>query len=258
MTKPPLILVSPDIEEEGAEFADKSISLSEAYLRALMDNGALPLTLPTTSSRELISEYVRRADGVLLTGGEDINPALYANGIAPRLRRTVAVTPDHGERDLFELILIDEIFRQRKPLLAICRGHQMLNVALGGTLIMDIPSQVPNAINHRRMDKRSSVAHEVRLTEGSLLSRITGRHTLGVNSTHHQAVAKVAEPLKTIAYSKDGVAEGMELKPEAARLSPFLLSLQFHPERLASCHAEHRAIFRAFAHACAQPSGKKL
>jgi putative glutamine amidotransferase len=194
----------------------------------------------------------------LLTGGDDIEPKLYGNGISPKLRRTVNTTPDGGERDLRELILIDEVFRQRKPLLAICRGHQLLNVALGGTLIVDIPSQVPGAIRHVRTDKRNEIVHEVRLTAQSLLSKITGKQTLGVNSTHHQAVGKVAEPLRVIAASGDGVVESMELKPEAARLLPFLLAIQFHPERLANRYPEHRAIFGAFTQACVMHRSKNL
>jgi putative glutamine amidotransferase len=160
------------------------------------------------------------------------------------------VTPDGGARDLRELILIDEAFRQHKPLLAICRGHQVLNVALGGTLLADIRSQKPGAQNHRRMDKRSDVVHEVRLTADSLLAKITGARDLGVNSTHHQAVDKIAPPLRAIARSDDGIVEGLELKPEAVRSVPFLLSVQFHPERLADRYKAHRAIFSAFTRAC--------
>src|SRR5205823_10750980 len=127
-----------------------------------------------------------------------------------------------------------EVFRQRKPLLAICRGHQMLNVALGGTLFADISVQVPGAVNHRRMDKRSEVAHEVRLTAGTRLSKIAGGTRLGVNSTHHRVFRTVADPLEVIAWSDDGIVESMQLKAAAARLLPFLLSVQFHPERLAN------------------------
>lgn len=258
MHEPPLILVSPSIESRGVEFNDRSISLSEAYPRAVADCGGIPLTMPVGKSRELIAECVRRCDGVLLTGGDDIQPDLYGNGISSRLRRSVSTTPDGGERDLRELILIDEVFRQRKPLLAICRGHQLLNVALGGTLIVDIPTQLPRALNHRRMDKRDAVVHEVRLTRGSLLSKITGRKKLGVNSTHHQAVGRVAQGLRASSLSGDGIVESMELKPEAARLLPFLLSVQFHPERLLNRHPEHRLIFHAFTEACVLHRRKKL
>src|SRR5437773_7375237 len=140
--RPPLILVSPCIEKKDEEFGDRSVSLSETYQQALMRAGAIPLTLPASTSRQLIAECVSHCDGVVLTGGEDVEPRLYANGnLSARLLRTVTVTPDSGARDLRELLLIDEIFRQKKPLLAICRGHQVLNVALGGTLIADIAAQ---------------------------------------------------------------------------------------------------------------------
>lgn len=251
MAKPPLILISPSIEAAGVEFHDRSLSLSEAYPRAIAAAGGLPLTMPSGQSRKLISECVSRCDGVLITGGDDIDPRLYKDRVPGKLRKTVETTPDGGERDFRELILIDEIFRQHKPLLAICRGHQMLNIALGGTLVVDISTEVPGAMKHARMDKRSEVVHEVQLTRESLLSKITGKRTLGVNSTHHQAVGRVAELLQVAAVSADGVVESMELKPQAARLLPFMLATQFHPERLVDRYPEHRAIFRAFTQACA-------
>ncbi len=250
MAKPPLILVSPNVEKKGDEFGDQSISLSETYQQALMACGAIPLALPASTSRDLIAECVDRCDGVLLTGGEDVEPHLYGDSLPPRLRGTVAVTPDGGARDLRELILIDEVFRQHKPLLGICRGHQVLNVALGGTLMADILAQAPRAINHRRMDRRSEVVHDVRLTPGSLLAKMTGKLKLGVNSTHHQAVARVASPLQVVAVSGDGLVEGLELTPSAARVLPFLLSVQFHPERLVDRYPEHQAIFHGFTEAC--------
>ena len=251
MSKPPLILISPSIEAAGVEFHDRSISLSEAYPRAIVEAGGLPLTLPVGQSRQLIAECVRRADGILITGGDDIEPKLYKDRVPPKLRKTVDTTPDGGERDLRELILIDEVFRQRKPLLAICRGHQMLNIALGGTLIVDIPTEVPGALKHARMDKRNDIVHEVQLTRESLLSKITGKRTLGVNSTHHQAVGQVAELLQVTGTSEDGIVESMELKPQASHLLPFMVATQFHPERLVDRYPEHRAIFRAFTQACA-------
>ena len=250
MTKPPLILISPSIESKGEEFGDLSISLSETYQEALMAAGGVPVAMAASVSREVVAQSVARSDGVLLTGGEDVDPKLYGKRLPPRLRRTVTLTADGGARDLRELMLVDEVFRQRKPLLAICRGHQVVNVALGGTLVADIARQLPGAMRHRRMDKRSEVVHEVRLTDDSLLAKIAGRQMLGVNSTHHQAVARVAPPLMIAARSADGVIEGLELKPDAARWLPFFLTVQFHPERLADRYAEHSAIFRAFTRAC--------
>jgi len=250
VSQPPLVLVSPDIEAKGKEFGDLSISLSANYQQALILAGAIPVILAATKSPELIAETVRRCDGVLLTGGDDIDPRLYANGLPANVRSTVETTPDAGERDYRELLVVEEVFRQHKPLLAICRGHQMVNVALGGTLIADICLERPKALDHRKMAQRSQVVHDVRLTEGSFLAKITGRQTLGVNSTHHQAVARVAPPLQVTAASADGIIEGMELKRNRAGLLPFLLAVQFHPERLVDRYAEHQSIFNAFAQAC--------
>jgi putative glutamine amidotransferase len=108
------------------------------------------------------------------------------------------------------------------------------------------------------MDRKSEFVHEVQLTEGSLLAKITGKQKLGVNSTHHQAVDRVAEIFGVAAVSSDGVVEGLQLGPGASGLLPFLLGVQFHPERLLDRHAEHRAIFRSFVGACAANRDKKL
>jgi putative glutamine amidotransferase len=252
MAKPPLILVSPSIEKRGVEFHDLSASLSVKYDFAVTQSGGISVTAPATTDRALLAEAVRRVDGVLLTGGDDINPDLYTKTLPRAVRKTVEQTPDGGGRDLRELVLLDEVFHQRKPLLAICRGHQLLNIALGGQLIADIRQQVPGALNHQRLDLAGKIVHEVALTADSLLARITGKRKLGVNSSHHQAVLEPAEPLSAVARARDGIVEAMEWKPEAARRMPFLMSVQFHPERLTREHAEHRAIFSEFVEACKQ------
>jgi putative glutamine amidotransferase len=250
MKKRPLILVSPSIFKRGVEFHDLSVSLSLKYENAILGAGGIPFIVPSTTDRALLAEIVRRADGVLLTGGDDINPDLYEKKLPKKIAKTIEQTPDGGGRDLRELVLVDEIFRQRKPLLAICRGHQLLNVALGGKLIADIRAQVPGALNHPRSDRPAELVHEAALTPGSLLAKIVGKQVLGVNSSHHQAVLEPAEPLMATARSRDGIIEAMELKPAAARLLPFLLAVQWHPERLAEKFAAHRAIFRRFIQAC--------
>ncbi|HXE41894.1 MAG TPA: gamma-glutamyl-gamma-aminobutyrate hydrolase family protein [Candidatus Baltobacteraceae bacterium] len=256
MAKPPLILVAPSIEKRGVEFHDLSVSLSVKYDFSVTRAGGIPVTVPTTNDRALLAECVRRVDGVLLTGGDDINPGLYAKYLSHAIRKTIETTPDGGQRDWRELILIDEVFRQRKPLLAICRGHQLLNVALGGELVADIKQQVPRAINHQHLDRANEIVHEAALTPNSLLAKIIGKRMLGVNSSHHQAVIRTAEPLMATARARDGIIEAMELKPDAKHLLPFLLSVQFHPERLTVKHAEHRAIFSRFVEACKQKRQK--
>jgi len=256
MAKTPLILISPSIEKRGVEFHDLSVSLSVKYENAILQAGGIPVIVPVSTERVTLAETLRRVDGVLLTGGDDINPDLYAKNLSGAIRKTVEATPDGGARDLRELVLIDEVFRQGKPLLAICRGHQLLNIALGGGLIADIRRQRPGSLDHQRLDKSGELVHEVALTRGSLLSKITGERTFGVNSSHHQAVVEPAEPLTATAHSSDGIVEAMELKPDEARRSPFLLSVQFHPERLTEKFAAHRAIFRRFIQACNRKSKK--
>src|ERR1035438_3034524 len=167
MGRPPLILVTPSIQRRGAEFHDLSRSLSVRYNHAILQAGGVPVTAPTTTDRAVLAEALRRTDGVLLTGGDDINPELYDGTLPEKILKTVEQTPDDGARDLRELLLIEEIFKQRKPTLAICRGHQMLNVAFGAKLLADIPQQLPGALNHRRTDKPLDLVHEAALTAGS-------------------------------------------------------------------------------------------
>lgn len=248
MPAKPVILMSGSTDNRGAEFTDYSLSLSMSYPSALMAAGSLPWLLPCHPDRDFIAGAVQRVDGILLTGGDDIDPKLYTNILPPKVEKTVHRA--HRDRDSFELMLIGEVFRQGKPLLCICRGHQILNVALGGTLFADIPLQIPRAMNHSRTDRKNRVVHDVACESGSQMAAIAGGERLGVNSSHHQAVAKVAKSLRVTAVSKDGVVEGLELAPEATGRLPYLLSVQFHPERLFERHAEHLELFKTFVRAC--------
>ena len=245
----PLILVSASMEKRGVEFHDLSLSLSQPYQDALLNAGGLPLVAPATTDRAVLAEALRRTDGLLLTGGDDIGPDLYDPNLPPAIRKTVGESPDGGSRDLRELMLIEEAFRQRKPLLCICRGHQLVNVAFGGQLICDIRRQHSRKLNHQRLDLACQVVHSIALTPGSQIARLSRRTTLGVNSSHHQAVRETAEPFVATGVSPDGLVEVMELKPGGPAL-PFFLSVQYHPERLARNHAEHHALFKAFVQAC--------
>jgi putative glutamine amidotransferase len=248
MPAKPVILMSGSTDDRGAEFTDYSLSLSMNYPSALIVAGSLPWLLPCHPDRGFVAGAVQRADGILLTGGDDVDPKLYTKVLPPIVEKTVHRA--HRERDSFELMLIDEVFRQRKPLLCICRGHQILNVALGGTLFADISLQIPRAMNHSRTDRKNRVVHDIACERGSQMAAIAGGERMGVNSSHHQAVARVAKPLRVTAVCKDGVVEGMELAPEATGRLPYLLSVQFHPERLFARHAEHLELFKAFVRAC--------
>lgn len=245
---PPLVLIAPGTQRRGAEFYDYSLNLSDAYPRAIIAAGGLPWILPCTPPPGAMAECVQRCDGVLLTGGDDIQPELHSPSLPPRLKRTVGLTDPI--RDLAELSLIHEVFAQRKPLLAICRGHQMLQVAFGGKLIVDIPSEVPKAINHSRMSLKDRVAHEIELGRDTTLSQIFGKSRLGVNSTHHQAIRSPVRPFRAAARSSDGIIEAIELGLAERHLLPYLLGVQFHPERLIEGNPEFLELFRSFARAC--------
>jgi putative glutamine amidotransferase len=246
--KPPTILISGCTEKKGVEFDDLSLSLALRYPLALKAAGAMPWLLPCLPEKNFVAEAVRRCDGVLLTGGDDVDPKLYTQNLPRRIAKTVR--RETAQRDSFELMLIGEVVRQHKPLFAICRGHQILNVALGGSLLADIRLQMPQAENHCRTDRKNQVVHVVKCAAGSLMEQIAGKTRLGVNSTHHQAVAQVAKPLRVTAVSIDGIVEGLELASEAQGLLPYLLSVQFHPERLFTRHAEHLELFTTFVQAC--------
>jgi len=245
----PLILVTPSTDKKGTEFYDYSISLSQTYLEAVSMAGGWPVVAPAATEEELIRGLVERCDGVMLTGGDDIQPELYAKELPGDLRATVKNVD--AIRDLLETLVIKEALAQRKPLLAICRGHQILNVTLGGTLIVDIPMQVKTEINHSQLKNKDRVVHEVKLEAESLLAGNLRKQVAEVNSSHHQAVDRAGEPLRITGRSPDGVVEVMELKPSEAGLLPYLLAVQFHPERLVRGYPEYLELFRGFVKACA-------
>jgi putative glutamine amidotransferase len=250
----PVILITASTQEHLGKFMDFSLRLSQKYSLAILAGGGVPWVLPAVPEKGFIWESVRRCDGVLLTGGADVNPILYCDKLPPCLKRTVQ--PAAPERDLFELLLLEALFRQSKPLLAICRGQQILNVALGGTLLVDINTQMPQALNHNRPKAESRLVHRLVLAPGSRLATIARGDFMDVNSTHHQAVDRLAQPLRATGLSADGVIEGVELRPEAAGLLPYLLGVQFHPERLYDHSLVHLQIFKDFVRACRAPRPK--
>jgi putative glutamine amidotransferase len=249
MKTAPLILIFPGTRPKGYEFGDFAVDVSERYAQAILAAGGFPLVASCAASADYVAECLRRGDGVLLTGGEDVNPALHAPDAPADLRATVKST--EPERDLFEAMLIPEIFRQRKPLFAICRGQQMLNVSFGGTLFVDIPTQVPGALPHRQFDRKDEPVHPVNLAADSRLARLLGATAIQVNSTHHQAVDRVAPPFRAVGTAPDGVVEALELAPAEAGLLPWFLSVQFHPERLSCGPTDFRVLFRDFVQASA-------
>ncbi len=249
MKTAPLILVTASTQRNGAEFYDYSISLSDPYTKAVISAGGLPCVPPCMAEPKLIAEYVRRCDGIMITGGDDIQPELYNPKVPKPLKSTCG---EHDPvRDLFETILIQEVFLQRKPLLVICRGMQMLNVCLGGTLITDLPTQRASSLNHGRLDLKDKIVHEIDLHAGALMTSVLGLSRIGVNSSHHQAIDILADSLKVTAVADDGVIEAIELSDGERSRLPYMIGVQYHPERLLETEPIHFELFRSFTAASA-------
>ncbi|HEV2236668.1 MAG TPA: gamma-glutamyl-gamma-aminobutyrate hydrolase family protein [Ktedonobacterales bacterium] len=211
------------------------------YIRALEAAGALPVLIPLYADVALLDDLRGRLDGLLLTGGGDVDPRHFAEAPHPKTE-----TPD-AARDQIELAIARDALRQDLPILGICRGMQLLNVALGGTLIQDIPTQVPGAVDHDPKGNRTAFAmHSIAIEPDSQLARILGVTSHTVNSYHHQAVSRPGAGVRVVARASDGVAEAIELDGR-----DFALAVQFHPERLFEQDARLAHLFSAFVAACA-------
>ena len=212
-----------------------------AYSSACEKSGLLPLLLPVTGDEAVRAAQLDLLDGLLLSGGLDIHPSLYGEGDSIH----AATETEPGGRDAHEIALVREAVSRDLPIFAICRGLQVLNVALGGTLYQDLPTQVGTEWVHRQGPHSSEKTHCTHILPGSGLGKIVdGTDTLPINSHHHQAAKEVAPGLVVTARADDGVIEALE-KPDAR----FLLAVQWHPENLYETDAPSRALFAAFAKA---------
>ena len=233
MTRPVVGVTLGDGDEPGVH------AMREDYVRSVEQSGAVPVVLPPVSSED-VPALLDRLDGVLLSGGVDVDPALYGQEPHPRLGRV------NRRRDDFELALVGEALRRDLPILAICRGQQVLNVAAGGTLVQDIPSLVEGGAKHDGKGPRWRRAHAVEVTAPSRLREILGRDAVPVNSIHHQAVERVGDGLVVTARCpEDGVVEGLE-RPA----SHFVVAVQWHPESFWNREDSFQRLFDAHAEAC--------
>lgn len=218
----------------------RRVRVNEAYTSALLRAGIVPFVIPPLDE-ERAAAALDAVDGLLLTGGEDIDPARF--GAA----RHATVQDVHAARDRSEIALVQEARRRRLPTLAICRGIQVANVALGGTLIQDIPSERPDAAPHEERDAGRSVrSHRVTVTPDSRLARALGATVVTTNTLHHQAIDRAGDGLRVTARADDGIVEGAEWASD----DWWMVGVQWHPEELIDdAEPWDRALFAAFARA---------
>jgi putative glutamine amidotransferase len=195
------------------------IVCGDAYVRAVAAAGGAPYVLPRIADLEAVRDALAPAQGLLLTGGGDVQASLYGAQPHPRSGRQDPV------RDAMELEAIAWARRTRVPILGICRGIQLLNVAFGGTLIQDIPTEVPGAMQHWTQGDADYLGHPVELEGWSAAARALGTTSLATNSWHHQAVRGVGAGLRVTAHAADGIVEAVESASDAP-----ILAVQFHPE----------------------------
>lgn len=235
MSKRPLIGITAGLNDQ-----EKYQVLSRYFMEAITAQGALPVMLPLTTDEALLRSYVDELDGFLFSGGADVDPLLFGQW------QKIGCGSICPLRDAHELALAKLLLqRNDKPVLGICRGLQVLNIALGGDIYQDLPSEYEGElIAHRQKQPSYYSSHPVSVAEGSLLHRITGKQELMVNSLHHQALHKMGA-WQVCATAPDGVIEAAELPQH-----PFFMGVQWHPERLYESDPAANALFAAFVDSC--------
>ncbi|HOA30580.1 MAG TPA: gamma-glutamyl-gamma-aminobutyrate hydrolase family protein [Clostridia bacterium] len=212
-------------------------SIEGSYCHSIMQSGGLPLLIPPVENEEHFDWLMKCCDGFLFTGGIDIHPKYFGEDI---LNDTVEIDEI---RDAFELKLIKRAIDEDKPLLAICRGVQVLNVALEGTLYQDLPTQLD--INHRDLRPLLDGGHEVTILKDSPLYKIIKKNIIMVNTRHHQSIKDLGKGLSVMAVSNDDVIEAVYM-PEKR----YVVGVQWHPEMLAHKYKTHKVIFDDFIKHC--------
>lgn len=226
----PIIGVSSSRGSQGGSI------VSGTYIEAVIKAGGIPVIIPVMTDSEVLRDIVKNLDGVVMIGGDDVNPSYYKENAIPKVNEIDSV------RDVYDLTLLKLVTDRNIPVLSICRGVQVINVAFGGTLYQDIPFQLKDkSINHKQKEPREKATHAVAISKDSKLYGILGESELSINSYHHQSVKKVAPGFKVAATATDGVIEAIEAYPDRA-----ILGVQWHPE--AQVRAGDTTMLKLFRH----------
>ena len=234
MTKPVILITAGKQGQMAARAEIQAVTstCNMQYVESVVRAGGAPITLPCVADKEAIQAILHTVDGVLLTGGGDVLSFAYGEEPHP------ASKYQDPARDDMEFEVTLQALERGLPTLGICRGIQVLNVAFGGSLIQDIPSQVPGAVKHYSEGLEPVLLHTIDIEADSLLARVVQTTSMAVNSYHHQAVNRVGDGLRLNCRARDGVIEGLE----AADGRP-ILGVQFHPEECTATHPRFQSLF---------------
>src|SRR5690625_34206 len=238
----PIIGIIPSIDEENSLYF-----VHKDNVNAIKEAGGLPILLPYNFSH--INKLMNVIDGLYLTGGYDIDPTFFGEEPHPNLGVINRI------RDKFEIEFVQKFLTKRKPILAVCKGSQIVNIALGGDMYQDMYSQIRTPLlQHQQQAIKQHASHFVKVVEGSLLHKLVGKSKIKVNSRHHQANRNIGNNLKVSGKSSDGIIESIEGKENS-----FLLGLQWHPENMACCGDDlSMKIYKGFINACKNKGGNLL
>ena len=229
----PIIGVLAEIDNE------LSTKVLNAYTHAIEKSGGIPVLFPYVDDGETVEHLVDICDGFFFTGGADIDPKRYGE----ETRETIGDVQEH--RDEFEFNVFQRVIKTSKPILAICRGAQLVNVALGGTLYQDIPSEVQTNILHKQSEPKFSHSHDVRIMINTPLYEMMRMERIKANSFHHQAIKALGKGLEIMAVAEDGIIEAVYSSGRQ-----YIRAYQWHPERLFEIDTQNRIIFEDFIRVC--------
>lgn len=230
----PVIGIIPLIDKERESFW-----MLPGYMNGIIDAGGIPVMLPLTKDIEIIKQLADKYDGFLFTGGQDVCPELYNEKILPECGECCS------DRDIMEKELFSIVFSMDKPVFGICRGIQLINVLLGGTLYQDLKTQKPSNIEHHQCPPYDVPVHSVKLKKDMPLYLLIKKEIISVNSYHHQAIKNIAPKLSAMAYSEDGLIEAI-CAPE----KKFVWATQWHPEFLFKKDNDNLKILKEFVKSC--------